>query len=279
MNVFFFRAIASVLLAFAAPLGAMAHDRAQTLMAFEGVPARYQAMYSPGAFVRQLKASAALDGRVTDPAAFAALDVAANASFMVAQSLDAIGSAVAGAAPGGRVSDEASAAVVRFAALREALAARDDSHRAAFIAGKLAQPVDAERSDLLARMAVADLREIDFSNQLLLTAVLRNLTLDGPSQLGGMSDPALDQGVEMLWSRGVTSGRSRNLLIVARELDLLATRALLADLSNEDVAALLAWRSDPQAEAERDALRTAYREEVKAGGARTVRALVRRWPR
>lgn len=279
MNVFFFRAFAVLLLALAAPLGAMAQDRAQALMAFEGVPARYQVIYGPGAFVQQLKGSAALDGRVTDASAFAALDKAATASFKVADSIEAIARAVAGASSGGSVSDDVRDAVSRFARLRAMLVAMDDNDRAAFTARGLAQPFDPARAELLQRMVVADLREIDFSNQLLLTAVLRNLVQDGPGQLGGMSDPALDQGIEMLWARGVTSGRSRNLLIVARELDLQATRAVLADLSDADVAALLAWRTDPQAKAERDALLTAYRDEVKAGGARTVRALVRRWPR
>ena len=67
--------------------------------------------------------------------------------------------------------------------------------------------------------------------------------------------------------------------MVARELEKQVTQALLAALPDADVAALLAWRNDPHAAAEREALLGAYRAEVKAGGAVAIRTMVRGWPR
>lgn len=71
----------------------------------------------------------------------------------------------------------------------------------------------------------------------------------------------------------------RNLLTVARELEKQVTQALFGALPDADVAALLAWRNDPHAAAEREALLGAYRAEVKASGAVAIRTMVRGWPR
>jgi hypothetical protein len=128
-------------------------------------------------------------------------------------------------------------------------------------------------------MAVADMREVDFSSQLLMTAVVKQLARGNAGQFTSLPERTLDGALESLWSRGVTSTRQRNLLIVAREVERQVTQAQLVSLSNEEAAALLAWRNDPQAGAERDALVDAYKAEVKAGGARAIRAVLRAWPR
>jgi len=77
----------------------------------------------------------------------------------------------------------------------------------------------------------------------------------------------------------VTSPRPRNLMTVAREFEKLVTQALLLALPDADVAALLAWRNEPQAAAEREALLGSYRAEVKGSGAVAIRTLVRSWGR
>ena len=68
-------------------------------------------------------------------------------------------------------------------------------------------------------------------------------------------------------------------MLVAREFEKQVTQALLAALPDADVAALLAWRNDPQAAAEREALVGTYRAEVKGSGGVALRTLVRAWPR
>jgi hypothetical protein len=133
--------------------------------------------------------------------------------------------------------------------------------------------------ELLERMAVGEVREIDFSSQLLMSAVVKQLARGNGSQLSGLPDSTLDMALDTLWSRGVTSTRPRNLMIVAREFEKQVTQALIAALPDADVAALLAWRNDPQAAAEREALVGTYRAEVKGSGGVALRTLVKGWPR
>ncbi|MDQ0590513.1 hypothetical protein [Variovorax paradoxus] len=263
-----------------APAMAWAQDRAQALMQFEGVQARYQAAYAPGAVsrdARQLLSTA--DQAITDKA-FAALDTAAAQSFDVKASMAAIQQEVAaagkgGAAPGPQVLE----AVARFARLRADYAAMDDAGKAEFFNRERAKPADPARAELLERMAVADLREVDFSSQLLLSSVAKQLARGNAGQFTSLPDRTFDMAVDTLWSRGITAPRPRNLLTVAREFEKQAAQALLAALPDADVAALLAWRNDPQAAAERQALVGAYRAEVKGSGAVAIRTLVRGWPR
>jgi len=123
------------------------------------------------------------------------------------------------------------------------------------------------------------LREVDFSNELLMSAVVKQLARGNAAQFTSLPRQVLDDALDSLWSRGVTSTRQRNLLAVAREIERQVTLVLLSALPDDDVAALLAWRGDVQAEAEREALAGSYRAEVKAGGARAIRAVLRTWPR
>lgn len=212
--------------------------------------------------------------------ALQALDAAAARSFDVAASVAAIQQEVAaagkgGAAPGAQVQ----AAVARFSKLRADYAAMDDAGKQEFFNRERAKPADPARTELLERMAVADLREVDFSSQLLLSSVAKQLARGNAGQFTSLPDRTLDMAVDTLWSRGITSPRPRNLLTVAREFERQVTQALLAALPDADVAALLAWRNDAQAAAEREALVGSYRAEVKGSGAVAIRTLVRGWPR
>ncbi|MNT42599.1 hypothetical protein D3C72_1790250 [compost metagenome] len=128
-------------------------------------------------------------------------------------------------------------------------------------------------------MTVAEAREIDFSSQLLMSAVVKQLARGNAGQFSSLPDRTLDTALDSLWSRGVTSPRPRNLMTVAREFEKLVTQALLLALPDADVAALLAWRNEPQAAAEREALLGSYRAEVKGSGAVAIRTLVRSWGR
>jgi hypothetical protein len=98
--------------------------------------------------------------------------------------------------------------------------------------------------------------------------VVKQLARGNAGQFTSLPERTLDGALDTLWSRGVTSTRPRNLLIVAREFEKQVTQALLAALPDAEVAALLAWRNDPQAGAERDALVGTYKAEVKGSGAR-----------
>jgi hypothetical protein len=263
-----------------------AQARAQALLTFEGVPARWQTAYAPGAVVRQQREAMTPEDRTAADASpemrlgLKALDSAASPAFGADTSLAAIAAAVTAAGQDAApVSSAALEAAQHLARLRADYAAMDDAGRAAFFTSHRAQPPDAARADLLARMAVGDLSEVDFSNQLLLGAVVRALVRDGPDQFAGLPDKTLDTAIDTLWSRGVTSQHSHNLMLVMREFERQITQALLAALPDADVAALLAWRSDAQADAEREALVGTYRSEVKAGGARAIRSLLRAWPR
>lgn len=180
--------------------------------------------------------------------ALQALDAAAARSFDVAASVAAIQQEVAaagkgGAAPGAQVQ----AAVARFSKLRADYAAMDDAGKQEFFNRERASPADPARTELLERMAVADLREVDFSSQLLLSSVAKQLARGNAGQFTSLPDRTLDMAVDTLWSRGITSPRPRNLLTVAREFERQVTQALLAALPDADVAALLAWRNDAQA--------------------------------
>ncbi|MDH6593978.1 hypothetical protein M2165_003867 [Variovorax sp. TBS-050B] len=276
----FFAALLLAAFALLAPAVASAQDRAQALMQFEGVQARYQAAYTPGAVSREARQLLEPPDQAIADKALAALDAAASRAFDVKDSVAAIRQEVAAAgkgaaAPGAPVLE----AVARFAQLRADYAAMDDAAKVAFFNRERAKPADAPRTELLERMAVAELREVDFSSQLLLSAVVKQLARGNAGQYTALPDHMLDMALDTLWSRGVTSPRPRNLLTVAREFERQVTQALLAALSDADVAALLAWRSDPQAAAEREALVGAYRAEVKASGAVAIRTLVRAWPR
>jgi hypothetical protein len=257
-----------------------AQDRAQTLLQFEGVQARYQAAYAPGAVSRDARQLLEPPDQAIADKALQALDAAAARSFDVAASVAAIQQEVAAAGKGGAApGPQVQAAVARFAKLRADYAAMDDAGKLEFFNRERAKPADPARAELLERMAIADVREVDFSSQLLLSSVVKQLARGNASQFTSLPDRTLDMAVDTLWSRGVTSPRPRNLLIVAREFEKQVTQALLAALPDADVAALLAWRNDPQAAAEREALVGAYRAEVKASGAVAIRTLVRGWPR
>jgi len=250
-----------------------AQEATALLLRLEGVEAEFRAAYAPGALARALRAES------DDAQGLDLLDAAASQAFRPDAALAAIGRAVAAAGGDAPQDGAAARAVARLETLRRDYAAMADAQREAFLTRHLAQPPHAPRSELLARMAVIDLREIDRSNQLLLRAVLRTLRREGPGQIAGLPEPMLAAAVDALWSRGTTSQRARNQIGVAREFERLRHQALLAALPDADVAALLTWRSGEGAEAQRRALVDSYREEVKAGGLRTIRALVRAWPR
>lgn len=257
-----------------------AQDRAQVLLQFEGVQARYQAAYASGAVSRDARQLLEPSDQAIADKALQALDAAAARSFDVAASVAAIQQEVAAAGKGGAApSPQAQAAVARFSKLRADYAAMDDAGKLEFFNREQAKPADSARTELLERMAVADVREVDFSSQLLLSSVVKQLARGNASQFTSLPDRTLDMAVDTLWSRGVTSPRPRNLLIVAREFEKQVTQALLAALPDADVAALLAWRNDAQAAAEREALVGTYRAEVKASGGVAIRTLVRGWPR
>jgi len=272
--------LALVLSLLLAPAIAWAQDRAQALMQFEGVQARYQAAYAPGAVSRDARQLLDPPDQAIADKALAALDTAASRSFEVKASVAAIQQEVATAGKGGAApSAQVLEAVARFAKLRADYAAMDDAAKVEFFNRERAKPADPVRTELLERMAVADTREVDFSSQLLLSSVVKQLARGNAGQFTSLPDRTLDMAVDTLWSRGITSPRPRNLLTVAREFEKQVTQALLAALPDADVAALLAWRNDPQAAAEREALVGAYRAEVKGSGAVAIRTLVRGWPR
>ncbi|QSI30331.1 hypothetical protein GNX71_12345 [Variovorax sp. RKNM96] len=272
--------LALVLSLLLAPAIAWAQDRAQALMQFEGVQARYQAAYAPGAVSRDARQLLDPPDQAIADKALAALDTAASRSFDVKASVAAIQQEVATAGKGGAApSAQVLEAVARFAKLRADYAAMDDAAKVEFFNRERAKPADPVRTELLERMAVADAREVDFSSQLLLSSVVKQLARGNAGQFTSLPDRTLDMAVDTLWSRGITSPRPRNLLTVAREFEKQVTQALLAALPDADVAALLAWRNDPQAAAEREALVGAYRAEVKGSGAVAIRTLVRGWPR
>ncbi|MDQ0569581.1 hypothetical protein QFZ42_001415 [Variovorax paradoxus] len=262
------------------PAMGWAQDRAQTLLQFEGVHERYQAAYAPGAVSRDARQLLEPADQALADSALKALDAAATRSFDVAASVAAIRQEVAAAGKGGAApSPQVLAAVTRFAQLRADYAAKDQAGKFEFFNRERAKPADSVRTELLERMAVADLREVDFSSQLLLSSVVKQLARGNAGQFTSLPDRTLDMAIDTLWSRGVTSPRPRNLLTVARELEKQVTQALLAALPDADVAALLAWRNEPQAAAEREALVGSYRAEVKGSGAVAIRTLVRGWPR
>ncbi|MDQ0068595.1 hypothetical protein J2W34_000369 [Variovorax boronicumulans] len=262
------------------PAMVWAQDRAQALMQFEGVQARYQAAYASGAVSRDARQLLDPPDQATADKALAALDTAASRSFDVKASVAAIQQEVAAAGKGGAAPTPlVLEAVARFAKLRADYAAMDDAAKVEFFNRERAKPADPVRTELLERMAVADTREVDFSSQLLLSSVVKQLARGNAGQFTSLPDRTLDMAVDTLWSRGITSPRPRNLLTVAREFEKQVTQALLAALPDADVAALLAWRNDPQAAAEREALVGSYRAEVKGSGAVAIRTLVRGWPR
>lgn len=262
------------------PAMAWAQDRAQALMQFEGVQARYQAAYAPGAVSRDARQLLDPPDQAIADKALAALDTAASRSFDVKASVAAIQQEVAAAGKGAAApSPQVLEAVARLAKLRADYAAMDDTAKVEFFNRERAKPADPVRTELLERMAVADTREVDFSSQLLLSSVVKQLARGNAGQFTSLPDRTLDMAVDTLWSRGITSPRPRNLLTVAREFEKQVTQALLAALPDADAAALLAWRNDPQAAAEREALVGAYRAEVKGSGAVAIRTLVRGWPR
>lgn len=272
--------LAFVLSLLLVPAMAWAQDRAQALMQFEGVQARYQAAYAPGAVSRDARQLLDPPDQAIADKALAALDTAASRSFDVKASLAAIQQEVATAGKGGAApSPQVLEAVARLAKLRADYAAMDDAAKVEFFNRERAKPADPVRTELLERMAVADTREVDFSSQLLLSSVVKQLARGNAGQFTSLPDRTLDMAVDTLWSRGITSPRPRNLLTVAREFEMQVTQALLAALPDADVAALLAWRNDPQAAAEREALVGSYRAEVKGSGAVAIRTLVRGWPR
>lgn len=269
-----------LLLLCAAPLTGWAQGRAQAVLQLEGVPARYKAMYAPGAVSRDARAQLEAPDQAIAGPALKALDAATPKAFNVDASVAAVRQAVTTAGAGAAApSAQVTQAIAKLTRLRADYLAMNDAARTAFFQKQHATPPDAPRVALVDKMAATDLREVDFSSQLLLSAVVKQLARGNAAQFTSLSDQTLQMAVDTLWSRGVTSPRPRNLLIVAREFERQVTLALLIGLSDADVAALLDWRSDAQAGAERDALVGAYREQVKAGGARAIRSTIRSWPR
>ncbi|MES2246263.1 MAG: hypothetical protein V4645_03240 [Pseudomonadota bacterium] len=263
-----------------APLAGWTQDRAQALLQFEGVQARYQNAYGPGAVSRGARELLEPPDLAIADKALQSLDVAAGRAFDVNASVAAIRQDVAAAgqgaaAPGPQVLE----AVARLAKLRADYAAMDEPAKVTFFHQQHARPADPARVELLSRMTVAEAREIDFSSQLLMSAVVKQLARGNAGQFSSLPDRTLDTALDSLWSRGVTSPRPRNLMTVAREFEKLVTQALLLALPDADVAALLAWRNEPQAAAEREALLGSYRAEVKGSGAVAIRTLVRSWGR
>ena len=263
-----------------APLTGWTQDRAQALLQFEGVQARYQNAYGPGAVSRGARELLEPPDLAMAEKALQSLDVAAGRAFDVNASVAAIRQDVAAAgqgaaAPGPQVLE----AVARLAKLRADYAAMDEPAKVTFFHQQHARPADPARVELLSRMTVAEAREIDFSSQLLMSAVVKQLARGNAGQFSSLPDRTLDTALDSLWSRGVTSPRPRNLMTVAREFEKLVTQALLLALPDADVAALLAWRHEPQAAAEREALLGSYRAEVKGSGAVAIRTLVRSWGR
>lgn len=263
-----------------APLTGWTQDRAQALLQFEGVQARYQNAYGPGAVSRGARELLEPPDLAIADKALQSLDVAAGRAFDANASVAAIRQDVAAAgqgaaAPGPQVLE----AVARLAKLRADYAVMDEPGKVTFFHQQHARPADPARVELLARMTVAEAREIDFSSQLLMSAVVKQLARGNAGQFSSLPDRTLDTALDSLWSRGVTSPRPRNLMTVAREFEKLVTQALLLALPDADVAALLAWRNEPQAAAEREALLGSYRAEVKGSGAVAIRTLVRSWGR
>ncbi|WP_395351700.1 hypothetical protein [Variovorax sp. UC122_21] len=267
----------SLLLA-AAP--AAAQDRAQALLQFEGVAARYQAAYAPGAVARGARQQLEPADEAIAGGALKALDAASAHAFDANAAVAAVRTAVAAAGQGGAApSPAALAAVAHLAKVRADYGAMDDAARADFVKRQQAQPPGPARTALLERMAVADLREIDFSSELLMTAVVKQLARGNAAQFSALPEATLEGAIDSLWSRGVTSTRQRNLLIVAREFERQLTLVWLSALGEDEIAALAAWRGDAQADGEREALVGSYRAEVKAGDTRAIRAVLRAWPR
>ncbi|WP_244164261.1 hypothetical protein [Variovorax atrisoli] len=269
-----------MLLLLPTPLMGWAQSRAEALLQFEGVQQRYQASYGPGAVSRGARELLDPDDQAIADKALKALDTAAARAFNTNASVAAIQQEVASAGTGGAApGPQLLAAVAHFVKLRTDYAAMSDAGKAEFFNRERAKPVDPARAELLERMAVADVREIDFSSQLLMSAVVKQLARGNGGQFSSLPDRTLDMALDTLWSRGVTSTRPRNLMLVAREFERQVTQAQLAALPDADVAALLAWRNDPQAAAEREALVGTYRAEVKGSGGVALRTLIRAWPR
>ena len=278
-RLFLFR-FSLLLLLLPTPLMGWAQSRAEALLQFEGVQQRYQASYGPGAVSRGARELLDPDDQAIADKALKALDTAATRAFDTKASVSAIQQEVASAGNGGAAPNpQLLAAVSRFVKLRTDYAAMSDAGKAEFFNRERAKPVDPARAELLERMAVAEVREIDFSSQLLMSAVVKQLARSNGGQFSSLPDRTLDMALDTLWSRGVTSTRPRNLMLVAREFERQVTQALLAALPDTDVAALLAWRNDPQAAAEREALVGTYRAEVKGSGGVALRTLIRAWPR
>ncbi|WP_235506024.1 hypothetical protein [Variovorax sp. Root411] len=269
-----------MLLLLLAPLMGWAQNRAEALLQFEGVQARYEASYAPGAVARGARELLEPDDQAIADKALKALDTAAGRAFNATASVAAIQQEVALAGNGGAApSPQVLAAVAHLVKLRTDYAGMSEAGKVEFFSRERAKPADPARTELLERMAVAEVREIDFSSQLLMSAVVKQLARGNGGQLSSLPDRTLDMALDTLWSRGVTSTRPRNLMIVAREFEKQVTQALLAALPDADVAVLLAWRNDAQAAAEREALVGTYRAEVKGSGAVALRTLVRAWPR
>ncbi|GER16996.1 hypothetical protein [Variovorax boronicumulans] len=263
-----------------APLTGWTQDRAQALLQFEGVQARYQNAYGPGAVSRGARELLEPPDLAIADKALQSLDVAAGRAFDVNASVAAIRQDVAAAGQGAAApAPQVLEAVARLAKLRADYAAMDEPGKVTFFHQQHARPADPARVELLSRMTVAEAREIDFSSQLLMSAVVKQLARGNVGQFSSLPDRTLDTALDSLWSRGVTSPRPRNLMTVAREFEKLVTQALLLALPDADVAALLAWRNEPQAAAEREALLGSYRAEVKGSGAVAIRTLVRSWGR
>jgi len=263
-----------------APLTGWTQDRAQALLQFEGVQARYQNAYGPGAVSRSARELLEPPDLAIADKALQSLDMAAGRAFDVNASVAAIRQDVAAAGQGAAVpAPPVLEAVARLAKLRADYAAMDEPGKVTFFHQQHARPADPARVELLSRMTVAEAREIDFSSQLLMSAVVKQLARGNAGQFSSLPDRTLDTALDSLWSRGVTSPRPRNLMTVAREFEKLVTQALLLALPDADVAALLAWRNEPQAAAEREALLGSYRAEVKGSGAVAIRTLVRSWGR
>ncbi len=120
-----------------------AQNRAEALLQFEGVQARYQASYAPGAVARGAKELLGPDDQAIADKALKALDTAATRAFNTAASVSAIQQEVASAGNGGAaLSPQVQAAVARFVKLRTDYTAMSEAGRAEFFNRERAKPAD-----------------------------------------------------------------------------------------------------------------------------------------
>jgi hypothetical protein len=137
----FFPLLLLCLFALLAPLTGWAQNRAQALLQFEGVQARYQAAYAPGAVARDARQQLEAPDLAMAGGALKALDAAASKSFNAPAAMASVQSAVAAAGQGGAAPDAPTLrAVAHLVKIRAEYAAMNDAARAAFFQKQQAVP-------------------------------------------------------------------------------------------------------------------------------------------